>query len=113
VEDARQAGGGQCNKREEGECETSRWRAMQGDRAANGMTRGGGWMPAIILKTTTATTMQNLHQRKQRNQGRYTPAPPVVFKILESFSSSSSAGGGILPLPTPAVVGAVDSGRCG
>ena len=76
VEDARQAGSGQRDKREEGECETSRWRAMRGDRAASDMTRGGGRMPVIILKTTTATTMRNLHQRKQRNQGRYTPAPP-------------------------------------
>ncbi len=31
----------------------------------------------------------------------------VVFKILESFRSSLSSGGGVLPLPTPAVVGAV------
>jgi hypothetical protein len=69
VEDARQGGGQQCNKREEGECEMSMWRAMRGDRAANDMTRGGGQMPAIILKTTTAMTMRNLHQRKQRNQG--------------------------------------------
>ena len=71
MEDARQAGGGQRDKREEGGCETSRWRAMRGDRAANDMTRGGGRMPEIILKTTTATTMRNLHQRKQRNQGQY------------------------------------------
>ncbi len=42
VEDARQVGGGQRNKREEGDCETSRWRAMRGNRAANDMTRGGG-----------------------------------------------------------------------
>ncbi len=33
-----------------------------------------------------------------------------VFKILELFRSSSSTRGGILPLPTPAVVGAVDGG---
>ncbi len=76
MEDATQVGGGQCDKREEGECETSRWRAMRYDRVANNMTRGGGKMPVIILKTTTAMTMRNLHQRKQRNQGRYTPAPP-------------------------------------
>jgi hypothetical protein len=54
VEDVMQAGGQQRNKREEGECETSRWRVMRGDRAANNMTRGGGRMPVIILKTTTA-----------------------------------------------------------
>ncbi len=42
MEDARQAGGGQCDKREEGERETSGWRAIQGDRAANNTTRGGG-----------------------------------------------------------------------
>jgi hypothetical protein len=76
VEEARQAGGRQRDKREEGECETSRWRAMQGNWVANDMTRGVGRMLAIILKMTTATTMQNLHQRKQRNQGRYTPALP-------------------------------------
>jgi hypothetical protein len=57
VEDMRQAGGGQRDKREDGECETSRWRAMRGDRAANDMTRGGGRMPAIILKTATTTTI--------------------------------------------------------
>ena len=43
VEDARQTGGGQCNKKEEEECETSRWWAMRGDPATNDMTRGGGW----------------------------------------------------------------------
>jgi hypothetical protein len=37
----------------------------------------------------------------------------AVFKILESFCSSLSAGEGVLPLPTPAVVGAVDGGRRG
>ncbi len=37
----------------------------------------------------------------------------AVFKILESFHSSSYSGGGVLPSPTPAVVGAVDSGRRG
>jgi hypothetical protein len=42
VEDARQAGGRHCNKREEGECETSRWQAMRGDRAANDTASGGG-----------------------------------------------------------------------
>jgi hypothetical protein len=43
VEDVRQAGSGQCDKREEGECETSRWRAMQGNQSANNTTREGGW----------------------------------------------------------------------
>ncbi len=43
VDDGRQAGVGQCNKREEGECETSRWRLMQGDWVANDTIRGGGW----------------------------------------------------------------------
>ncbi len=76
MEDASQVGGGQRNKREEGECETSRWRAMQGNRAVNDITRGGGRMPAIILKTTTAMTMQNLHQRKQRNQADIPLHPP-------------------------------------
>jgi hypothetical protein len=79
VEDVRQAGGGQRDKREEGECERSRWQAMQGDWVANNMTRRGGQMPAIILKTMTITTMRNLHQRKQRKQGRYTPAPPWQY----------------------------------
>ncbi len=37
----------------------------------------------------------------------------AVFKILESFRSSSSAGGGVSPSPTPAVVGSVDGGRRG
>ncbi len=37
----------------------------------------------------------------------------AVFKILESFRFSSSAGGGVSPLPTPAVVGAVNGGRRG
>ncbi len=35
----------------------------------------------------------------------------AVFKILESFRSSLSAGGGISPSPTPAVVGALDGSR--
>jgi hypothetical protein len=35
----------------------------------------------------------------------------AVFKILELFRSSSSARGGVLPSPTPAVVGAVDDSR--
>jgi hypothetical protein len=43
VEDARQAGGGQCNKREEGEHEMSIWWVMQGNWAAIDTTRGGGW----------------------------------------------------------------------
>jgi hypothetical protein len=42
VDDSRQAGGRQCNKREEGEHEMSRWQEMQGDSAANNTTRGGG-----------------------------------------------------------------------
>ncbi len=42
IEDARQVGGGQRDKREEGEHETSRWQAIKGDWAANNMTRGGG-----------------------------------------------------------------------
>ncbi len=37
----------------------------------------------------------------------------AVFKILELFRSSSSSGGGVLPLPTLAVVGAVDGSRHG
>jgi hypothetical protein len=37
----------------------------------------------------------------------------AVFKILESFRSSSSAGRGVSPSPTSAVVGAVDGGRRG
>jgi hypothetical protein len=37
----------------------------------------------------------------------------AVFKILELFCSSSSAGGGVSLLPTPAVVGAVNGGRHG
>ncbi len=37
----------------------------------------------------------------------------AVFKILELFRSSLSTGGGILPLPTLAVVGAIDGGRRG
>ncbi len=42
VEDARQVGSGQRDKREEGERKTSRWQAMQGDWVANDMTTGGG-----------------------------------------------------------------------
>ncbi len=42
MEDARQVGGRQCNKRDEGECERIRWQAMQGDWAASDTTRGGG-----------------------------------------------------------------------
>jgi hypothetical protein len=57
VEDARQAGGRQHNKREEGECERSRWQAMQGNWAVNNMTRRGRQMLAIILKMMTVTTM--------------------------------------------------------
>jgi hypothetical protein len=37
----------------------------------------------------------------------------AVFKILESFHSSLSARGGVLSLPTPAVVSAIDGGRRG
>ncbi len=37
----------------------------------------------------------------------------AVFKILESFRSSLSTGGGVSPSPMPAVVGTVDSGRRG
>ncbi len=33
----------------------------------------------------------------------------AVFKILESFRSSSSSGGGVSPSPAPAVVGAVEA----
>jgi hypothetical protein len=42
VDDARQVSGGQCNKREEGEHETSRLQMMQCNWAANDTTRGGG-----------------------------------------------------------------------
>jgi hypothetical protein len=95
VEDARQAGGGQRDKREDRECETSRWQAMQGDRVANNMTRGGGRMPAIILKTMTGTTMQNLHQQKQRNQGRCTPAPPWRYSRSLNRSALLCPLGGV------------------
>ncbi len=33
----------------------------------------------------------------------------VVFKILESFRSSSSSGGGVSPSPMPAVVSTVEA----
>jgi hypothetical protein len=52
-------------------------------------------------------------EEAEESEPIYPCTPLAVFKILELFCSSSSARGGILPLPTPAVIGAVGGGQCG
>ncbi len=42
MEEVKQAGGRQCDKREGGGHETSGWQTMQGNQVANNMTREGG-----------------------------------------------------------------------